>query len=377
MIDEMKERIDRYRAEGPRALVARETEPRALEDRSQEPSAVNQKEATARGDAQRNRARQIVKREPPAADTAPVISRLLLLLCILLTACVTDRPSAPTARKVGVLIVSHGSRSETWRRALLDLDARVRIPLLADGRVSDVKSAFMEYTEPSIATRLKEFDAEGFSDVVVVPVFLTVSPHPFDDIPTIIGQKEDPQSLETLKVEGIERYTPRARVRITPLLDFTDILQKNVLRRVKSLSKDPSKEGLVLIAYGDERYEKEWAALFDKVGAFVREQTGMGEHAHGWCGHLVHYDPGKTTAAIEKVLVQRDKAVVIPVLVAHDERFQVKIIGDGIARIRDHERRVVYRPDSILPDEGVERWVKDAVSAELAKLEAPRAANGP
>jgi hypothetical protein len=146
---------------------------------------------------------------------------------------------------------------------------------------------------------------------------------------------------------------------------------------VKSLSKDPSKEGLVLIAYGDERYEKEWAALFDKVGAFVREQTGMGEHAHGWCGHLVHYDPGKTTAAIEKILVQRDKAVVIPVLVAHDERFQVKIIGDGIARIRDHERRVVYRPDSILPDEGVERWVKDAVSAELAKLEAPRAANGP
>jgi sirohydrochlorin ferrochelatase len=72
---------------------------------------------------------------------------------------------------------------------------------MADGVVKDVKTAFMEYTEPSIATRLKEFDKENYSDVILVPVFLTVSSHSFDDIPTLIGQKDDPKSIELFKIE--------------------------------------------------------------------------------------------------------------------------------------------------------------------------------
>ena len=35
-------------------------------------------------------------------------------------------------------------------------------------------------------------------------------------------------------------------------------MQENLLRRVKSMSSNPSEEGLTLIAYGDETYEKEW-----------------------------------------------------------------------------------------------------------------------
>jgi len=291
----------------------------------------------------------------------------LLLLAFVSLACTNKNRSVQSAGKIGVLLVSHGSLSETWRRALTDLDGRVRGAILADGRVTDVKSAFMEYTEPSIATRLKEFDQEAFSDVVVVPIFLTVSPHPFDDIPTIMGQKTDPQSLETIKVEGIERYTPRAKVHVAPLLDFTDLLRKNVLRRVKSLSTAPEKEGLVLIAYGDGTYEKEWAGLLDGVAGYVQKETGIGVHSRAWCGHVVHYDPGRTTAAIESVLASRDKALVIPVLVAHDERFQIKLIGNGIARVAGKER-VVYKPDAILPDESLDRWVEDAVRAEVAKI---------
>ncbi len=291
-----------------------------------------------------------------------------VVLVLSLVGCRRKPPAAATERKIGVLLVSHGSLSETWRKALTDLDARVRGAILEDGRVKDVKSAFMEYTEPSIATRMKQFDDEGFSDVVVVPVFLTVSPHPFDDIPTILGQKTDPQSLETIKVEGIERYTPRARVHMTPLLDFTDILQKNVLRRAKHLSTDPSKEGLVLVAYGDTTYEKEWSSLLDRVGAHVEEATGIGAHAHGWCGHIVHYDPGKTTEAIQRVLAVREKALVVPVLVAHDERFQVKLIGSGIAKLGKDAERVVYKPDSILPDDDLDGWIDDVTRDFVGKI---------
>ncbi len=169
---------------------------------------------------------------------------------------------------------------------------------------------------------MKEFDKEGYTDVIIIPVFLTVSPHSFDDIPTIIGQKEDPQSVEMLKIEKIERYTPKAKTHITPLLDFTDILQKNILRRTASLSKDPSKEGLVMIAYGDETYVKDWSNLLDKVGGYVKQNAGIETYSFGWCGHIAHYNPDSTTIAIQQVLAKKDKAIVMPVLVAHDEMFR-------------------------------------------------------
>jgi cobalamin biosynthesis Co2+ chelatase CbiK len=282
----------------------------------------------------------------------------------------TTNSSLVTIRKIGVLLVNHGSRSATWRQALLDLETKVRDSVMQSQSVAGVKTAFMEYTEPSIATRLKEFDAEGFTDVIIVPIFLTVSPHSFDDIPTIIGQKEDPKSIEMLKIEKIERYTPKARTYITPLLDFTDILRKNILARTKALSINPEDEGLVLMAYGDETYMKEWSNLLDSVGSYVGRETGLSTHSWGWCGHVAHYSSDSTTVAIDRVLKNKKKAVVIPVLVAHDEMFQVKIIGDGIAKIPAVKQSVLYKPDAILPDPNVEQWVKDIVAKYVMKVKA-------
>ncbi|MCX6183023.1 MAG: CbiX/SirB N-terminal domain-containing protein [Bacteroidetes bacterium] len=275
-------------------------------------------------------------------------------------------------QKIGVLLVNHGSRSATWRNALIQLEKNVTDSILKSGEVTGIKTAHMEYTEPSIATRLKEFDKEGYTDIIIIPIFLTVSPHSFEDIPTIIGQKEDPQSAEMLKIEKIERYTPKAKTYLAPTLDFTDVLQKNVLRRTQSLSKNPSKEGLVLIGYGDETYDKEWGQLFAKVAEYVNQQIGISEYSYGWCGHIAHYDPIHTTTAINKVLEKKEMAVVIPVLVAHDEMFQIKIIGDGIAKAKGGKDKVLYKPDAILPDINIENWVIKITKEYLQKVQAAK-----
>jgi sirohydrochlorin ferrochelatase len=268
-----------------------------------------------------------------------------------------DEAKVATVKKTGLLLVNHGSRSETWRNALLDLEKRVTDTILGRGKIKGIKTAFMEYTEPSIATRLKEFDKEGYTDVIIVPVFLTVSTHSFDDIPTIVGLKEDPKSMETLKIEKIERYTPTAKVHIAPLLDFTDVLQKNLLRRTAALSEYGADEALVLIAYGDHTYNTEWTELLNKVGGYVQQHTGIKGFAYGWCGHVASYSSDSTTVAIKRGLKDAKRAIVIPVLVAHDEMFQVKIIGDGIAKIPNAKEKVVYMADAILPDQNVQNWV--------------------
>lgn len=298
------------------------------------------------------------------------ISFIICLLFFFVSGC-NQQPKQEvtnTDQKVGVLLVNHGSRSATWRQALLDLEKNVQNAILEKGIVKGIKTAHMEYTEPSIATQLKAFDADGYTDIIIVPVFLTVSPHTFDDIPTIIGQKQDPQSMEVLKIEKIERYTPKAKTYLTPNLDFTDILKKNVLQRVKAISKSEKDEGLVLIGYGDETYDKEWGALFDEVAGYVKENSAITDHSYGWCGHIVHYNSDSTTTAINRVLKKKQTAVVIPVLVAHDEYFQIKIIGDGIAKVNRFEERVIYKPDSILPDFNVENWVIQVCQEYAGKI---------
>lgn len=295
-----------------------------------------------------------------------------LVLCSLLAASAPwSMAEAPASgRKIGVLLVNHGSRSASWRNSLLELEKSVRPALMKNPAVKGLSTAFMEYTEPSIATRMKEFDAGGFTHVVIVPLFLTVSSHTFDDIPTIIGRKVDSHSLEMMKLEKIERYSPKAAVEIAPNLDFAGVLKKNVLRRLRNLSTNPADEGLVLIAYGDTTYEKQWAALLAGVADHVKEETGINAYAHGWCGHVARYDPAKTTEAIARVLESKKKALVVPVLVAHDEMFQVKIIGDGIAKIPDSRSRVSYRPDAILPDRNIEDWVVRIAGKLASKIEA-------
>lgn len=277
------------------------------------------------------------------------------------TSCNTKDDKGKTSNnaetKIGVLLVNHGSRSAAWRNALLDLEKNVRDSILKEGKVTGVKTAFMEYNEPSIATRLKEFDKENYSDVIIIPIFLTVSSHSFDDIPSLIGQKEDPKSIELFKIEKMERYTPVAKVHIAPLLDFTDLLKKNILKRFNELSKDAVNEGLTLIAYGDKTYNAEWSKLMQDVAGYVKQNARVTDFSFGWCGHVAHYNPDSTTVAINQVLQSKKTSVVIPVLVAFDEMFQISIIGGGINKVTKSKERVLYKPDAILPDKDVEDWV--------------------
>jgi sirohydrochlorin ferrochelatase len=261
-------------------------------------------------------------------------------------------------KKVGILLVNHGSNSENWRNMLLDLDRSVRDSILGNAKVGDVKTAFMEYTEPSIATRMKEFDKEGYDEVVVVPIFLTVSSHYSHDIPVIVGLSADPKIVERLDKEKIEVYRPKAKVTIVPPLDYTTILKKNVERRVMALSKDAANEGVLLVAYGDEKYNQQWEEMVDEIGKYLKVKTGHESIAYSWCGHLVRYSTQPTKDGIAKLQELEDNVIVIPVLVANDSYFQKDIIQVAVDESANSSS-VFYIQDAILPDVDLNKWVID------------------
>lgn len=282
-------------------------------------------------------------------------------------------------KKIGVLLVSHGSHSEQWRGMLQDIEETVREDILKEGDVSGIKSAFMEYTEPSIATQLKAFDEEGYSDVILVPVLLTVSSHSFDDIPVIAGQKTDKQTIAALELENIEIYHPQADITISPLLDFPKVLEENVIRRIGELSTDSTKEGVVLVGYGSEPYDEEWCEMLDSIIEVAIEKTGIEQFEYCWCGHIAAYKTEPTEESLQLILDKKERALVVPLLVAIDETFQGQIIGGAIRNTQerlpssDSRDRIGYLGDAILPDENINQWVIDISSEIASQIKDPQA----
>lgn len=297
---------------------------------------------------------------------------VMVIFIAMLTSCSDSNTGgeesvAAAENKVGILLVNHGSVSEKWRNMLLDVDSAVRDELLTNPKIGDIKTAFMEYTEPSIATQMKAFDAAGYDEVVVVPLFLTVSSHSLSDIPNILGIQSDPKVIETLAKEKIEVYRSKARVTITPTLDFTTLLKKNVLRRIEALSDGSGNEGVVLVAYGDKDYNQQWEEMMDEIGRFLKIKLDIDTVAYAWCGHLVNYSTAPTENAIKQVFELEDKVLVVPLLVAFDPYFQLEIIETATNNV-ENSQNVTYKPDAILPDENLNAWVLEITNKVVGNI---------
>jgi len=305
-------------------------------------------------------------------------SRCIQFLTLLLLVACTDGKNPPAGtehgdsktKKTALLLVNHGSRSGEWKKQLLELEQRVSFRILALKGIDTLATAFMEHAEPSIAKSLRELDRNGYTDIIVIPVFLTAGTHVFDDIPTIIGKKENPATLEQMRLEGIERYVPKARTYLAGPLGFSSLLRQNVLRRAKALSTNPDEEALVLVGYGSSEFPDIWTELFATTGLQVCRDAGFAGHTTAWCGHIAHYSPDSTTSAITRTLKRHQRAIVIPLLVSFSEKFQIDIIGGGVASVPDNRRRVRYKPDAILPDTELEAWIVSTAQKQAAAIRA-------
>jgi len=290
---------------------------------------------------------------------------------LLLTGCgQSSQPdaSADAGPKIGVLLINHGSEQKAWRDMLVDVEKAVDDKLLALPNIAGVKTAFNEYTEPSIATQMKAFDDEGYDEVIALPLFLTVGGHTNSDIPNGLGLKNDKDVLESLPKEGVPVYRPRARVTLLETIDATEFLKVNILRRTRALLNDVdgSEVGVTLAAYGDAGFNQQWEELMTELGAYLKENLNIDIVNSAWSGHLVNYSIEPTKKAINQILEEKDKNVLISVYVAYDYMFQRDIIGEaGRQSIRPDD--VLYNePEAILPDENLNNWVVQSIAESLS-----------
>jgi sirohydrochlorin cobaltochelatase len=82
------------------------------------------------------------------------------------------------------ILFGHGSRDPAWRKPIDSVAARMQ----DISPQSCVRCAFLELTEPDLASVAKELIASGTNQITIVPMFLGVGRHAREDLPVLVNE---------------------------------------------------------------------------------------------------------------------------------------------------------------------------------------------
>ncbi len=272
-------------------------------------------------------------------------------------------PSASGETKVGVLLVAHGSKSSNWVAMIQSLVDQVREPLLGNPGVKEVRLAYIQENKPSIADEMRAFDAAGIEEVIIVPLLVgTESTMTNRYLVYLAGIKSEAKAIKQLENEGFDIYYPRARVSLAPAFSDSEVLKKNILRRVGELKGEDSGEdmSILLVGYGDQVYGQQTEAMMESIGRYLKIKTDIDTVAFAFCGKLTDYSGAPVVEAIKELLELEREVLVVPVLLGVDEMLQVNTIQAAINAVPTSSK-VRYRPDAVLPDAEANKWILEKV----------------
>jgi len=251
-------------------------------------------------------------------------------------------------QKFGVLVISHGSRSEDWVRLVDEAVAGVRLP---EG--VPIVSSFLELIEGRlIDDGIRMLEEDGVTDIIVVPLFISSGSTHIDEISYALGVIPEP-SLPTDMVP----FERKARVHFTgPIDDDPDIAQI-LFEKVRELSVEPSREIVMLVGHGsiEKGFHKRWRDGLERLAARVQELGGFA----GWETSMLL--PNQVPLKM-KLLGKRmpDHQVIVVPLFLSEGYFTRQVIP---SRMEGYEYR--YNGRAMLPHPLVSRWMEGRIQPVL------------
>ncbi|ANE48666.1 cobalamin biosynthesis protein CbiX [Paenibacillus swuensis] len=201
----------------------------------------------------------------------------------------------------GVLVISHGSRSAEWVRLVDEAVAQMRFgqPAAALGggpsdeeprampadrdhghSIIPVESSFLEIVEGRlIQDGIDRLEAQGVTDIIAVPLFVSSGSTHVDEISWSLGVVEEPK-LET----DLELMRVNARVHWCRPMDDEPEIAAMLWEKVRELSVRPEREILLLVGHGskEEGFHEQWqqvlsslAKQLGELGGFAATDTAM------------------------------------------------------------------------------------------------------
>lgn len=253
-------------------------------------------------------------------------------------------------RKFGVLVISHGSRSEEWVRLVDEAVAGVRLPVALP-----VVSSFLEIVEGRlIQDGIRVLEADGVTDIIAVPLFVSSGSTHIDEISYALGVIPEP-NLPT----DMEPFELKAAVHFTSPIDDEPEIARIVYEKIRELSVDPSGEIVLLIGHGsiEKGFHTRWKQGLERLSERIRELGGFDGADVAML--LPNQIPWKM-----KLLRKRKPGhrVIVAPLFLSEGYFTKQVIP---SRMEGYE--YLYNGQAMLPDPLIARWMEQRIVPVLEK----------
>ncbi|MFC4102180.1 sirohydrochlorin chelatase [Paenibacillus xanthanilyticus] len=276
----------------------------------------------------------------------------------------------------GILVISHGSRDQSWVQLideavahvadslsleLLDAaeDAEVVNAAAPEGRRgagTPIVSAFLEIVEGRlIQDGIDRLEAEGVTELYVLPLFVSSGSTHVDDIAQGFGLP--PVSPGREGELGRFRLHPDTAVRFGTPIDGQAEIADLLLANIRELSEAPEREALLLVAHGSKEaiFHGRWRHGLTHL---ARRMQAIG----GFAG--AHYAMLLPDQAACKLGALRRKHpeltfIVVPLFLS-DGYFTRKVIP---GRLEGQAYRYNGRP--MLPNAGILQWIEAQIAQYL------------
>ena len=272
--------------------------------------------------------------------------------------------AAPTAlaqtSKVGTVIIAHGAGPE-WNAQVHDVAKQVRT-----GGPVDVSFLMgSEAKTRAFQTVVGRLEAQGVSEIVVVPLLVSSHSGHYDQLRWLAGEIDSLSAtmMHHLHMSGIHRAEAKVPVRLAKALDDAPEIARVLAARARTLATDPAEQALFIIGHGPNSAEDhaEWMRNLRPVVDSVRAAAGFRDVKVG----LVRDDAPahvraeavtaiRETIAMQHALTRRD-VVVVPVLISTGSVSREKLPKD-LAGLP-----IVYDGSALLPHEAMARWIERRV----------------
>jgi hypothetical protein len=217
---------------------------------------------------------------------------------------------------------------------------------------------------------LKALDGEGVDEIIVVPLFISSESTKMNNyLQYLVGVRSEARRIKQLQQEGYDVYYPHARITVTPAMNESEVLRKNVLRRVLALKGKDSGEnmGVVLVGYGDQAFGQQMEGIMSGIGRYLKVKTDIDNVGYAFCGKPADYQGTPVVEAINEMFKLDKEVIVIPVLLAVDEMLQTNAIQGAVNAV-ETPSKVRFKPDSLLPDKGINDWVIERVQEASQRI---------
>ncbi|MBJ6361186.1 sirohydrochlorin chelatase [Paenibacillus sp. GCM10012307] len=255
----------------------------------------------------------------------------------------------------GILVISHGSREEAWVKLVDEAVARIKLT-----RPVPVVSAFLEIVEGRlIQDGIDQLEAEGVTDMYVLPLFVSSGSTHVDDIGQGFGEpRVSPDREGELATFAIRT----ARVEYGQPIDNDPFIAELLYENIRELSEQPEQEELLLIGHGSREkiFHGRWRDGLAQLAERVRE---LGGFAGARTAMLLPNQAACVLRAMNNKAPQR--AVLVVPLFLSKGYFTNKVIP---TRLDGLEYR--YNGRTLLPHPFVTRWMEQQIEEWLERIAA-------